>query len=131
MTGTGDDEFAGRPELVKKRARANLASSFFFWTILGFLVVGMGIQVVDTAQTVSVQKRLLSCTTPGLKCHNESQKRTALVVSQLIEANTTSEIQTRRIVVLAAACSRFEGNTTIAQIEQCVTKQLEKEGTDQ
>jgi predicted PurR-regulated permease PerM len=66
----------------------------------------------DNAELLTL---IRSCTTPGQKCFNESQKRTADVVADL-----------NRVAVYAASCADKRGVQGEDEIYACVIKLLAK-----
>lgn len=120
-----DNEFTERPELVKLRARTIRVQWAWnaFWIVV--VVIVLGILTFDVLNGQAARKELLDCTTPGGECYREGNQRTADAIAQLIEANTLSEVATRRVVVIAAACAATLENPTTARVEQCVNAQLD------
>lgn len=126
------DEFDGRPELVKKRARSNFLLSLSIWGLVIFMTAGMTLLVVNAVQGAQTRGILVDCTDPEGDCYQEGQDRTAVLIQQLIDANSLGDVATQRVVVLAAACSeedevKAETNQAkrIRLLEICVNEQLE------
>lgn len=121
------DEFEGRPELVKKRARTYMAQRLFAGIIGLFIIVSMTLLVVNAIEATKTRAALVDCTTPAGQCYQEGQKRTAKVVEQLYQQGLDRENITREIIVIAAGCAADPENTTIESIEDCVNERLDKE----
>ncbi len=121
------DEFYGRPELMRKRARSILITRIVA-TLVALYMLGT-LTVVGYNALASIQTRgvLLDCTQPTGKCFGEGQKRTGSLVQQLIDASANGDVLTRHIVILAAACAKQEGVNTADQVEECVTDKLRRE----
>jgi hypothetical protein len=119
-----DNEFDGRPDLVKKRARAIVVQRLAFCVVAFFIVATLSILTINAVISLKTRSALLDCTEPSGECAQEGQKRTADVIQQLIEAGRLGDVATQRIVVLAAACADKEGVNTIPEIERCVNDQL-------
>lgn len=125
------DEFEGRPELVKKRARALIFQRAFFGAIGIFMVSSITLLVVNALQGQTTRDTLLDCTQPTGECSQRNQERTGVLIQQLIDNNSLGDIATQRIVVLAAACSEEPAirdepvqSARIALLEACVNDQL-------
>lgn len=119
-----NDEFDGRPDLVKKRARAILITRIG-WTLAGlYIMVTLTLLGINAIQGKQTRGLLVDCVEPSGSCYKDGQKRTAEVVQNLIDANQLDEVATRRIVVVAAACSKDPENETLDDIQACVDKVL-------
>lgn len=57
--------------------------------------------------------RINDCTTPGRKCYDKGQKRTAEAVGDI-----------NRVIVLAAACADQPQRQTVIEIQNCVIAEL-------
>lgn len=128
------NEFEGRPELIKKRARVIIWQRVAIAIAAMYIVGSLGLLVMNAIQGQQTRNTLLDCTEPTGKCAKEGQKQTASVIKQLIDANAAGDVSTQRVVIIAAACSespdiRSEPNQVerIRLTEECVNAQLEKE----
>lgn len=105
------------------------------WAIVGVMVASLILLFVyslkQTAETVAtireaqkvnfaareandrVLAKIRSCTTPGEKCFQESQRRTAQVVADI-----------NQVTVLAAVCAANAPQPTVPIIEECIREQL-------
>jgi hypothetical protein len=128
------DEFDGRPELIKKRAHAIIFKRLL-WAMAGIYIAGslalLGINAYQGAQTRGV---LVDCTDPKGDCATEGRKQTAQLIQQLIDSNSLGDVATQRVVVLAAACAEepaIKAETSQAKrirlLEDCVNDQLDKD----
>ena len=122
-----DDEFEGRPELIKKRAKAYRVE--WFWRALWFLgiVIVMAMVVYDTIIGQRTRAHLTDCVVAGGECYQESQQRTAEAVRGIILGGRQDEIATRRIVALAAFCADKPGTQTEREIASCIKRQLDRD----
>lgn len=111
-------------ELVKKRARVIFWNSIAAAILVLYLITSTTLQLISSVQGDETRRTLLDCVEPEGRCFKEGEARTALVVQQLINANQLDEVATRRIVILAAACSKLPTAKTVADVEQCVNKRL-------
>ena len=118
-------EFDDRPDLIKKRVRAVRARWALIISVVFIVVVILLTLFFNAVSAISTRQALLDCTTPQGKCYEESQKRTAEVVQDLITAGRNGEIATRLIVVLAVGCANTLEETTVEAIQRCVDRQLE------
>ena len=132
--GIPRNEFADRPELVKKRARVLRLQWVLALLSIVVIISVLTLLTYDVANGVRARDRLLDCTTPNGVCYNEGQSRTAAVVQQLIDANKLDEVATRRIVVVTETCSlvpRIEAQEDFVKrlemIQLCVDQRLEEE----
>ena len=113
-------EFLDRPELVRKRARTNMAQR-----LLGAAALLLGVLMIlfilwDIEDGRKRGEVLLDCTTPGGECFEAGQTRTARAVQNIIDESLLQEAATRRVVVLAAYCAAQPGVETVEQIERCI-----------
>lgn len=104
---------------IRRRVR------FLLWSIVG---IGAGalfvlIMWLITTNAVTSQANnetldiIKDCTTPGRKCYDRGQKRTADVVFNL-----------NRVTIYAAACATKEKNQgNIAKIQACVLHRIEQD----
>lgn len=109
------DEFHYRPELIRKRAITIALSRLMLIMFVLWMTIMMGFIAWTTYEAEQQRDRLIDCTTPGGRCFEDSQKRTADAVGNLNE-----------ITVFAAACADKAGVNTVAQIQACVLDELEK-----
>jgi hypothetical protein len=119
------DEFEARPELVQKRARAILWTRIAYAAAAVFVIVSLTLLVANALSSFKTRDTLLDCTAPEGKCYKDGQQRTGVFIQQLIDANHLDESDTRRIVVLAAACAKLYD--TVDDIQACVDKNLPEE----
>lgn len=99
------DEFDGRPELVKKRARAFILQRVFILAVSVFMTVSMIILVMNALASIKSRDILLDCTQPSGQCAKESQEETGKIIQNLIDANSLGDVATQRVVVLTAICA--------------------------
>lgn len=129
-----EDEFYGRPELVKQRARA-LIWTRIAWAIIGlFIISSLAILVFNAIQSISTRQALLDCTTPHGDCYEKGQKQTGDVIQQLIDASKADGDYTRHIVVITTSCAEEDAiqsepsrDVRITMIQNCVDDRLSKE----
>ena len=122
-----ENEFDGRPELVKKRARSILIQRTL-WAILGiYIVLSLAVLVSNALTGFQTRDTLVDCVDPQGQCYKDGQARTEDAIQRLIEANSLDEVATRRIVVLAAACAADVSNDTPDEIQACVDAQLKED----
>jgi len=114
-----EDEFTGRPELVKKRARSIMLQRLVVALVAVYMVFTMTVVVITSIEGIRARKILLDCTTQEGRCFKENARRTAAVVAGINKG-------TKDIVVLAAGCAKDPRNDTTSKIEKCVNKELEK-----
>ena len=114
-----EDEFTGRPELVKKRARSIFWQRTAIACIVLYMVVSMTLVVIISLQGMRSRQILLDCTTPVGECYQDNTRRTGEVVGNI-------KMDTKEVVVLAASCAKDPTNNTTVKIEKCVNRQLEK-----
>lgn len=129
--GLREDEFDGRPELVKKRGRVILLQRLAVAIVTIYIIGSLTLLVLNAIQASQTRHTLIDCTSPSGKCYQEGQKRQGKVINQLIQSDAT----TQHIVVLAAACAeedaiRAEEDRVIRaqMISKCVNDQLIAEG---
>lgn len=125
-----EDEFDGRPELVKKRARSILAERIWRTFQGATVAIALGALLLNAWQGSQTRQKLVDCTTPSGECYKENSRRTVVFLKQLIDDNT----QTRHIVVLTAACddrpdvvSETDPVKHLDLLTQCVEEGLAKE----
>ena len=73
-------------------------------------------QKVNTGTLTTSEKtldRINDCTTPGRKCYDKGQTRTAKAVGDI-----------NRVIVLAAACADKPQRQTVVDIQNCVIAEL-------
>ena len=127
VTDIPEDEFEGRPDLVKKRARAFMFQRAFVAFLAAFMVVSTTLLVVNAVQGFETRGTLLDCTTPDGGCYQDSQERSAEILRRVYEDGLAREAITRQIIVLASACAGDREHHNIDEIERCVNKRLAKE----
>lgn len=106
-----------------------------FSVLIGALVVGFVVMGIVTAATVSairesqltnrklavdnakVLDRINDCTTPGRKCFDDGQKRSASVISTLNQGAAAA-------AAAAAACADRPGISGYREIKACVDRTL-------
>lgn len=121
------EEFEGRPDLIKARARDILLRNLMVASgALFVLLVLIGL-TYNAFVGADARAQLIDCTTPGSSCYDEGQKRMEAAVENLIQANQLDEVATRRIVVLAAACAERRGVNSVEEIQVCVDKGLKED----
>lgn len=99
------DEFEGRPELVQKKARADLVNRVSWAVIVSFIILSLVLLLINAVQGAATRDTVVSCTKPGEFCFEQGQERTAKVVEKLIAAGQQGEVTTRMIAIRAAVCS--------------------------
>lgn len=118
------EEFADRPELVRKRAiNIALRRLSVFAGIVAFMTL-LILDVLATNAGNQARQRIADCTTPGGVCFEEAQKRTAEAVRVLVEQGRQREQDTQLIVRLAAACADQPGSQSAEQIRVCIEERL-------
>lgn len=128
-----EDEFDGRPELMKKRARTEIFARAV-WTVLFLYILGsLTLLSLNAYQGQQTRDTLLDCTEPSGECYQEGQDRTALLIQQLIDSNNLGDLATQEVVILTASCAespevKAEENQTarIELLKDCVNAHLEK-----
>jgi hypothetical protein len=130
MSDVREDEFDGRPELVKKRARVIIVKRAIASVIALFMLATLALLAYNAIQSIRTRNALLDCTTPTGQCYHQSQKRTGLLIESLINNLTTSDAVTRRIVILAASCADESQSQTVEEIQQCVDSRLKVRGEE-
>lgn len=124
MSEIRTDEFEGRPDLVKKRARTIILQRVALAVLAVYVVASLTILVLNALASFQTRDALLDCTQPTGECAREGQEQTAKIIQQLIDANRLNEVATRQIVVLAAACADQVGVDDVEEIQNCVDTAL-------
>jgi hypothetical protein len=98
------------------------------WFVLGLLVAMLAMSTLYSIQRTAVlaeairenQKsgravldRVNNCTTPGRKCFDDGQRRTANAVGDITQAS-----------IYASYCAAREPGQTVAEIQACVMRQF-------
>lgn len=124
-------EFHERPELLRKRARAEFIRWVFIalWTVL---IAATLTAVLFSLQTATEQRdRLIDCTTPQGKCFEENNERTGKVVAAIVDSTIERarplHVTTRKVAALAAFCADKPGSQTAQQIQDCIENAMEEE----
>ena len=86
----------------------------FMWGVL-VVYTNSEINRAALARTDETLQVIKSCTTPGKKCFDEGQKRTGEAVASI-----------NKVAVYAAACADKPRKQSVAEIEACVRKRLER-----
>lgn len=135
MSDVREDEFDGRPELIKKRGRVILLQRITIITLAIYIIGSLGLLVISALASHQARDTLIDCTTIGGECYQEGQESQAKAIKQLVDAGLNGDANTQHIVVLAAACAeedsiRTEDDQTIRtqMIEKCINDQLVAEG---
>lgn len=110
------DEFDGRPELIRMRAR-----QIFMWRIVAaigglFMVASMTVLVYNAVQSIATRNAIVDCTTPDGECYQGNQEATAIVIQQL-----------QRITVIASSCAARLEEPTVPNVTVCVMQQLDRD----
>lgn len=100
-----EDEFEGRPDLVKKRARTIILQRVAIGVVAAFMTAAMILLVLNALASIKSRNVLLDCTQPTGECAKDGQERTGKVIQNLIDANSLGDVATQRVVVLTAICS--------------------------
>lgn len=124
---THEDEFDGRPDLVKARARAIVVQRVAASLVGLSIVASLTLLTFNALQSTRTRETLLDCTVPSGKCYAQGQKRTGEAIQQLIDANSLNEVATRRIVVLTAVCDDLPGVDTVDELQACVDRKLARD----
>jgi hypothetical protein len=111
-------------DLAKKRARVIIASWFGVTIIVAYCLVVMTLVGLNALQGWQTRSTIVDCIEPAGECAQRGSERTAEVVQELIDANQLDEVATRRIVIIAAACSKLPGVNTVDEVQKCVDRQL-------
>lgn len=105
---------------IDKKLKIYTIWTYLLWIAAAILVATFSITMFVSITEVRKQTNLLvSCTTPTGACYKSGDRRHSGAV-QLITENQ------KRIVTAAAYCAKLPGNTTLAQIEDCTNKELQK-----
>lgn len=125
------DEFEGRPELVKKRARAFMLERFLIGIVAMYMLFTSSVVTVlavngymDRQTGNTTLEELVSCTSPEGECYQRGQENQAKAVQALIQASSDRHEVTREIVIAAAACA--QDNDTVREIRACVDDELDR-----
>lgn len=126
-----EDEFEGRPELVKKRARAFMLERFLIGIVAMYMLFTSSVVTVlavngymDRQTGNTTLEELVSCTSPEGECYQRGQENQAKAVQALIQASSDRHEVTREIVIAAAACA--QDNDTVREIRACVDDELDR-----
>lgn len=119
-------EIQDRPDLIRRRARANFAGKVLLGVLILTTVLTLALVIVSTNSGNADRDRLVECTTPNGRCYQQSQKRTSKLIQQLIDANTQQAVKTRRVVVLAQYCHGLPGVDTVDEILACVNTRMKE-----
>jgi hypothetical protein len=109
------NEFDGRPELLKARARAIMLERL--WRVLWIVIVAIvaALIVADIIIGTRARAELLDCTTPGGECYEKSQEQTGGAVADIVKFS-------RDASVAAAHCADAPGQQTLAEIRKCTNE---------
>lgn len=113
-------------ERTNNRRTREIAGAAVYVT-LAALAIGMIYAIVQTYSltaaireqqkaNVSVNNRLIDCTTPGGTCYRQGQERTGAAVADILKGAT-----------YAIACADKRGVQTEAEIQACVLERIAKE----
>lgn len=122
------DEFIGRPELVRKRARSIMYTWLAAAVVFVMFASVMALLSYNAVQSIRTRDALLDCTQVQGTCHQESEHQTGQYIKRLVDAGGRNHELTRLVVLYAAACADASGNQTERQIERCVNKRLHLTG---
>lgn len=105
----------------KHRRRYETAKMTFIVisTITSLVTVGMLLGGVANLQDIAADTNrsaelLVDCTTPAGECYQNGDRRSGAAVQTI-----------NRVSVLAAYCSKKPENVSVAQIEDCIKKELD------
>lgn len=120
------DEFEERPELVRKRARAEMLARGIqiAWFLLVVLVIVLLFWNLHKAE--QVRNSIADCVTPGGQCYHRSIQQRNELVHLIHQDESQRSHTTRRIVILAASCADQPGSDSANDILQCIHAGLEK-----
>lgn len=90
--------------------------------IVTYMIMSLAFTTITVQGIQETQKinrntldRLIDCTTPGMSCYQEGQRRTAEAVGNI-----------NLVIQLSAACADRQGVDTYEQIVKCVSEGLEQ-----
>lgn len=111
------DEYKDRPELERKKQRAEAWTTAVKWFggFIAFLLIS--VSAANAIASFSTRAALLDCTQPSGNCFKKGQERTGQFVLDL-----------KHSIELQLACQDRLGVDTVSSIESCVRQELEKEG---
>jgi hypothetical protein len=95
------DEFEGRPELIKKRARTIFLRNTAIAAVLLYMLFSSGISTWSAITGYSARHQLLDCTTSEGECFQRNQADTGDLVQAIVDEIVT----TQHVSILAAGCS--------------------------
>lgn len=113
------NEFERRPELVKARARAHMASMAWRFVWVAVMTLIATLIVYDIIIGNQARAELLDCTTPGGECYEQGQKTTGDAVTNIVDISRLASIA-------AAYCTDQSGSQSLKEIQTC-TEQVLKE----
>jgi hypothetical protein len=94
--------------------------TYLLWIAAAILVATFSVTMFVSITEVRKQTDLLvSCTTPTGQCYKSGDRRQSGAVQLITDTQ-------KKIVTAAAYCAKLPGNTTLAQIEDCTNKELQK-----
>lgn len=118
------DEFVGRPDLIRKRARSILIMWFAGAIAVLFIGGTLALLSYNAVQSIKTRNALLDCTEVSGECHQEAQAETGEYIKQLLSTGTDNHRLTRLVVVYAAACADAPGVQGEKEIQACIDKKL-------
>lgn len=119
------NEFEGRPELVKKRARSIFGQAVVVALVVVVVLAALSILTINAIQSFKTRNTILDCTQINGTCHKESLRQTGIFLNKLVNANHNGDVKTQRITLAAAICSSKPENAgNQAKITACVNAQL-------
>lgn len=74
------------PDLVKRRARYDLAQRVLRALVITCVLLTTGLLIYLAAGANNAANAIRDCTTPGGKCYQDGEKRTAAAVGQIVKA---------------------------------------------
>lgn len=101
------DEFDGRPELVRKRARVIFFKNFAFGALITWMILVSIFLVYNGVVGIQSRSVLLDCTRPNKNpssCYVRGQERTADLITQLIDNSNAGDAKTQVIVYWSLVC---------------------------
>src|SRR5262245_11037177 len=111
------DEYEGRPELLKKKERAEFITNVFKYAFVAFCVITLTIVTVNAIISFQTRNQLIDCTDPQGDCYRSGQQNSSQIIQELLHRN-----------VLIGLCTNKPDIKTPDQAEQCVARMVKEEG---
>lgn len=110
-------------ELKIQGQKTALAKSFLISLVAVWMIFVSSFLVWNGLAGAQTRNTLVDCTSPNGKCFQENQKRTALIIGQLLDDNKN----TQRIILVASVCADQGQTQTYLEIKNCVEKELKND----